>query len=196
MNMGKLESLQINPRPAGVKPGQTKNERQPPASGYQEDWDSLPVGQCRSARPIRPGCQSVKAGKTKFTGSWSNRVCYNSFQINGRPPWVKPGQTKMNANHQPRALEKPASHRKATRIGQPVPAGQAVCRSKQVKPNSQVHGKTTSVINPCQSTIRPIGSNPVKPKMESQIQPDVVGRIPDPAFSPELRGSAARPGLG
>jgi len=101
MNMGKLESLQINPRPAGVKPGQTKNERQPPALGYQEDWDLLPVGQCRSARPIRPGCQSVKAGKTKFTGSWSNRVCYNSFQINDRPPWVKPGQTSTYRHRPP-----------------------------------------------------------------------------------------------
>jgi len=82
------------------------------------------------------------------------------------------GQTrsnhKMNANHQPRALEKPASHRKTTRIGQPVPAGQAVCRSKQVKPNSQVHGQTTSVITPSKSTIGLHGSNQVKPQNERQ----------------------------
>ena len=74
-----------------VKP---KNERQPPASGSREAGESPQGDLNRAARPGCSGCLPVKAGKTKFTGSWSNHACYKSLQINGRPPWVKPGQTK------------------------------------------------------------------------------------------------------
>jgi hypothetical protein len=54
---------------------------------------------CQAARvgqsgSDRSGCLSVKAGKTKFTGSRSNHSCSKPLQINNRPDWVKPSQTK------------------------------------------------------------------------------------------------------
>jgi hypothetical protein len=61
------------------------------------------------------------------------------------------GQTgsnqEMNASHQAWALEKTPDHRKAARASQSVPAGQAVYRSKQVKPNSPLRGLTTGVLD-------------------------------------------------
>ena len=41
-----------------------------------------------------PRLGPVKAGKTKFTDSWSNAALYKPLQINQRSYWVKPGKTK------------------------------------------------------------------------------------------------------